>query len=86
LFLAASGGAVILQGGEGRHSSIRDGTDGGSVSVVGGKTHGLGTFDDGGAVNISAGSSLRGNGGSIGIVSGSSQSKSSEFLESLNSK
>ncbi len=86
LFLAASGGTVIVQGGEGRHSSVRDGTDGGSVSVIGGKSHGLGIFDDGGSVNISAGASLRGDGGSIGIVSGSSQSKSSEFLENLYSR
>ena len=80
MFLAASGGTVVVQGGEGRHNSIHDGTDGGSVLVFGGKSHGLGYFDNGGSVNVTAGSSLRGDGGRIGILSGSSLSKSSELL------
>lgn len=70
-----------MQGGEGTHSSIHDGTDGGSVSVIGGKSNGLGIFDDGGSINITAGASRRGDGGSIGILSGSSHSKSSKFPE-----
>ena len=76
--IAASGGSVILQGGEGRHTSIHDGTDGGSVALTGGKSYGHGYHDDGGSVNIAAGAALRGDGGGVNITSGSSLDKSSE--------
>lgn len=77
--ITASGGSVLLQGGEGRHTSIHDGTDGGSVVLRGGRSLGNSLHDDGGSVNITAGGSRQGDGGNITIASGSSGSKSSEF-------
>jgi hypothetical protein len=70
---------VVLQGGEGRHTSVHDGTDGGSVYLRGGESFGNSLHDDGGSVNIAAGASRQGDGGNITIASGSSGSKSSEF-------
>lgn len=72
---------MILQGGEGRHRSIHDGSDGGSLVLSGGKSYGSGFHDDGGSVNITAGASLHGDGGNVSIASGSSDSKSSESLD-----
>jgi len=80
-YFAATGGNVILQGGEGRHRSIHDGSDGGSLVLSGGKSYGSGFHDDGGSVNITAGASLHGDGGNVSIASGSSDSKSSESLD-----
>lgn len=72
---------MILQGGEGRHRSIHDGSDGGTLVLSGGKSYGAGFHDDGGSVKIAAGASLQGDGGNVSIASGSSDSKSSEFLD-----
>ena len=77
---AATGGSVNLQGGEGGHGSVHDGSDGGSLVLSGGKSYGSGFHDDGGSINITSGASLRGDGGNVSIASGSSDGKSSESL------
>jgi len=84
VFITATGGTVILQGGEGRHTSVHDGNDGGSVVLRGGKSYGNGFHDDVGSVNIAAGASSQGDGGYIVVASGSSESKSSELDLVLN--
>ena len=76
---AASGGSAILQGGDGRHSNIHDGShNGGSVVLAGGNSDGPALSDSGGSINITAGESWGGDGGSIVVSSGSSAQRSSE--------
>lgn len=51
--------------------------------LKGGRSNGLGFSDDGCEINITAGASHRGDGGSVSISSGSSKSKSSGDVEML---
>jgi len=66
---SASGGSVLLQGGQGQHSSPHDGSDGGSVLLMGGESRGLGWHDHGGSIELTAGTARRGTGGDVFVSS-----------------
>ena len=80
LIKLASGGSVVLQGGQGQHSSPHDGSDGGSVLVMGGDSLGLGWHDHGGSIEVTAGTARRGTGGNVLVSSGTSSQASSKSL------
>jgi len=77
-FCLASGGSVLLQGGQGQHSSPHDGSDGGSVLMMGGESLGLGWHDHGGSIELTAGRARRGTGGEVLVSSGTSSESSSK--------
>ena len=74
----ASGGSIFLEGGEGLHTSPHDGSDGGSVLIVGGASHGFGWDDHGGSIEINGGGANRGTGGDVLVSSGASGEASSK--------
>ena len=79
---AASGGRVVVMGGEGRNTNNIDGGDGGAVRIQGGEAHGLASEDMGGAIEITGGPvSGNGYGGTIALVSGPSADRTTGNMD-----
>jgi hypothetical protein len=69
--LGATGGQIVVKGGEGRNSSPVDGGDGGTVSLKGGAGSGYASGDAGGGITLNAGATDgNGFGGTVALVSG----------------
>ena len=74
---ARKGGGVSITGGEGSSAHSTDGGDGGDISLKGGEAKGLSANDNAGSIEIQGGTSFKGYGGSLKLLSGESTESSS---------